>query len=483
MRRLARRRTLPRPMLNASHHRRRRAEFLAAIETPVLLMAGGWIPRNYPANWHPFRADSTFLFFFPEPEPNAAALFDPKDESVTLFLDERTAADALWHGTVPGFADVKKLIGVTAVEKRSELRKLVAKKAGKRKVRTVAIPDPRATAEAAAICGQQVDFHDAAKVADAALLRTIAHLRNHRAPEELAEMRLAAAVTREAHTLAMARTRPGIYEQELVGHVEGTFARHGCVPAYNTILSVRGEVLHNHGHQNLLMATDLVLLDGGAERPSGYCADVTRTWPADGSFSPEARDVYDVVLAAEQAAIEAVEPGARYRDVHLLASRVLADGLVQLGLLKGKADALVESGAHAMFFPHGVGHLLVLDVHDMETFGDLIAYGPGRKRSEQFGTAYLRLDLDLEPGMCFTIEPGVYFVPAILRDAKFRQQFKGQVDFARAERFLSMNSLRGFGGIRIEDDIVCTETGSEVLTAAVPKERLAIEALVGSAGT
>jgi Xaa-Pro aminopeptidase len=469
-------------MPHPSHHKARRAEFLAALDGPVLLMAGGWISRNYPANWSPYRADSTFLFFFPEVEPNAAALFDPKDASVTLFLDERTQTDALWHGPVPSFADVKKAFGVTAVQKRSELAALVAKKVGKRSLRTVAIADPRATAEALAISGERLDFHDNQKVADPALVATIAELRNFKRPEELAEMRATAVVTRLGHTAAMAHTRPGIREQELVGHVEGTFVRHGCVPAYNTILSVRGEVLHNHAHGNLLHDTDLVLLDAGAEAASGYCSDVTRTWPVSGHFSPEAAEVYDIVLAAEKAAIDAVTPGVRYRDVHMLAARVLTDGLVQMGLMKGNVDALVENGAHAMFFPHGTGHLLGLDVHDLEAFGDQVGYARGRKRSEQFGTGYLRLDLDLQPGMCVTIEPGIYFVPAILRDPAFKKQFKGQVDFARAERFLTMNSGRGFGGIRIEDDVVCTNDGREVLTAAIAKERLAIEALVGSAG-
>jgi Xaa-Pro aminopeptidase len=469
-------------MPSSTHHKTRRRQLLAAIDTPVLLMAGGWISRNYPANWSPFRADSTFLFFFPQPEPNAAALFDPKDGSVTLFLEERTQADALWHGPVPSFADVKKANGVTNVEKRADLKRVVARQCGTRQVRTLAIPDQRATAEARAITGDKVDFFDSNRVGNEDLLLAIAKLRKRRSPEELAEMRQAAAVTREAHTVAMARTRPGIYEQELVGHVEGTFARRGCVPAYNTILSVRGEVLHNTTHTNLLHDTDIVLLDAGAEMASGYCADVTRAWPVSGHFSPEARDVYDVVLAAEKAAIAAVKPGVRYRDLHLLSARVLSDGLAQMGLMHGDADALVESGAHAMFFPHGVGHLLGLDVHDMEAFGDLVAYGPDRKRSRQFGTAYLRLDLDLEAGMCFTIEPGIYFVPAILRDPAFKKQFKGQVDFARAEHFLTMNSLRGFGGIRIEDDVLCTKSGAEVLTAAVPKERMAVEALVGSSG-
>jgi Xaa-Pro aminopeptidase len=468
-------------MPTPAHHQRRRAEFLAAIETPVLLLAGGWISRNYPDNWCPFRADSTFLFFFPEPEPNAAALFDPQDRSVTLFLDERTPEDALWHGSVPGFEELKARLGVTAIEKRADLEAFVPRKVAGRKLRSLAIHDPRETAVAARLSGEDLVFDDAARVGHPALLSAIAALRLARAPEELDEMRATAAVTHEAHVAAMRHTRAGGSEQKLVGHIEGLFARRGCVPAYNTILSVRGEVLHNHAHGNPLREGDIVLLDAGAENQSGYCSDVTRSWPVTGTFSAEGRDVYDVVLAAEKAAIEAVKPGARYRDLHMLAARTIADGLAQMGLMKGSPDALVESGAHALFFPHGVGHLIGIDVHDMEAFGDQVHYGKGRTRSDQFGTAYLRLDLDLAPGMCFTIEPGVYFVPAILRDAKFRESFAGQVDFERADRFLTMNDGRGFGGIRIEDDVHCTESGAEVLTAAIPKERSEVEALVGTA--
>jgi Xaa-Pro aminopeptidase/Xaa-Pro dipeptidase len=468
-------------MPSPAHHERRRREFLSALDGPVLLMAGGWIPRNYPANVCQFRADSTFLFFFPEPEPNAAALFDPRDESVTLYLDERTPADALWHGPVPSFGERQAALEVTSVEARSELARSVSARCAGRHLRALALHDPRATAEAAALSGEALDFHDPARVGERELLLLLARLRTLKAGEELDELRRAAAVTRVAHELALAWTRPGRSEQELVGLVEGTFLRQGCVPAYGTILSVRGEVLHNHGHANVLAPGDLVLLDAGAERPSGYCADVTRTWPANGRFSAEQRDVYDVVLASQQAALAEVRPGVRYREVHLRAARVLADGLVQLGLLRGQADERVESGAHALFFPPGVGHLLGLDVHDLEAFGDLVAYAPGRTRSPQFGTAYLRLDLDLEPGMCCTIEPGLYFVPAILHDPALRERFRDEVDFTRAERFLACNDGRGFGGIRIEDDVLCTADGCEVLSAAIPKERAALEALIGSA--
>jgi Xaa-Pro aminopeptidase len=469
-------------MQSLLHFKRRRGQFLESIDGPVLLMAGGRLPRNYPQNPYPYRADSSFLFLFPSAEPDAAALFDPKDGTVRLFLNERTAEDALWHGPLPDFKDMKKIHAVDEVLARADLAKVVKQKCGRRKVRALAIADPRATAEAAAITGEKLDFHSSDRVGDPDLVQAIGKLRLRRDEEELAEMRATAAVTREAFVVAMAQTRPGIYEQELAGRIEGAFARHGCVPAYNIILSARGEVLHNHSHENLLRETDIVLLDAGAENRSGYCSDVTRCWPVSGRFSAEGRDVYDIVLAAQTAAIEAVKPGVRYRDIHMLSARVIAQGLVGMGLLDGDVDGLVESGAHALFFPHGIGHLLGLDVHDMESFGDQVAYAPGRTRSKQFGTAYLRLDLDLEPGMCFTIEPGIYFVPAILRDKGFRKRFRKQVDFAKAETFLTMNGLRGFGGIRIEDDVHCTELGAEVLTAAIPKERMAIEALVGSAG-
>jgi Xaa-Pro aminopeptidase len=468
-------------MPSSSHHQIRRKQFLASIDSPVLLMAGGWIARNYPANVSAFRADSAFLFFFPDPEANAAALFDPKDKSVTLFLDERTDSDALWHGPAPGFAEMKKKLGVTKIEKRADLATLVKKKVGSRKCKTIAIPDPCATAEAKKITGDKVDFFNTKKVGDPALLMAIAELRNHRMPEELAEMKKAAAITRDAHKLAMANTRAGVSEQELVGHVVGTFSKHGCVEAYGTILSVRGEVLHNHDHSNTCKNGDLVLLDAGAELPSGYCGDVTRTWPVNGRFSPAQRDIYDIVLAAEKAAIDMVRPGERYLNIHLESARIIADGMSQLGLMNGKAEDLVACGAHTLFFPHGVGHLIGIDVHDMEGYGEVVAYPHGRKRSKDFGTAFLRNDIDMAAGMCVTIEPGIYFVPAILHNADFRKEHKNNVNFAKVERFLTMNGKRGFGGVRIEDDVLCKKSGPDVLSKEVPKEREALEALVGSA--
>jgi Xaa-Pro aminopeptidase len=461
-------------------HRRRRNQFLDRISHPVLLMAGGWRPRNYPANPYVYRADGSFLLFFDDPEPDAAALFDPEQRRVVLFLHERTAEDALWHGPVPSFEQMRDRHGVDEVAPLSGLETRVRAIADGRLVESLAVADPNATARASAITGRDLAFERCERIGTPALVRALAELRCQKRPEEIAEMRATAAVTHEAHLAAMGHTRPGILEQELAGHVDGTFARHGCVPAYNTILSVRGEVLHNHEHRNQLRSGDIVLLDAGAENRTGYCSDVTRCWPVDGRFSAEGRDIYDLVLRSELAAIDAVRPGVRYRDVHMLAARVIAEGLADLRLLRGKPEDLVETGAHALFFPHGVGHLIGLDVHDMEAFGDTVHYAEGRTRSTQFGTKWLRLDLDATPGMTFTIEPGIYFVPAILHDEEFRARFAGQVDFERAERWLTMNHGRGFGGIRIEDDVLTTDDGHEVLTASIPKLRDEVERLVGS---
>lgn len=460
----------------------RRKRFLAGLDAPVLLMAGGSLSRNYPANTFPFRADSNFLYFFERPEAGSAAFFDPADGNVTLFLPERTVADALWHGALESFEAVRSRQGVHAVLAVESLETKVKAFAKGRTVRSIAVADWKATALANSITGESLNFDDAKRVGHGPLLDLIATLRLVKGEDELAEIRRLVPITREAHELAMRHSKPGVTEQLLAGHVEGAFARGGCTAAYNTILSVRGEVLHNHDHRNVLHKGDIVLLDAGAESlDTGYCNDVTRDWPVGGAFSPEARDIYALVLASEVDAISAVKPGVRYRDLHLRASRVLAEGLVRLGLLNGSPDGLVESGAHAIFFPHGLGHQLGLDVHDLEAFGDRIHYPQGRTRSPQFGTQYLRMDMDLTAGMVFTIEPGIYFVPAILHSTELRARFKTQVNWDRAETYLAMNGGRGFGGIRIEDDVVCSANGVEVLTQAIPKSIVDIEAIAGSA--
>jgi Xaa-Pro aminopeptidase len=457
----------------------RRQKLLAELQRPVLLLSGAPPARNYQANAFPFRADSNFLYFFEAPEANSAALFDPDEKSVTLFLPERTVEDALWHGALESFATAKARHQVDAVLPMEALESELKRRQLIGKLDALAVADDRSTRLASRLSGAVLDFAAAEQFGAWPVLSAIAHLRLQKDEREVAAMRRTAKVTHQAHVAAMRRTRVGVSEQQLLASVEGTFLEHGCVPAYQSILSVRGEVLHNHGHQNTLQRGDLVLLDAGAEEASsGYCSDVTRSWPVDGRFGAEAKEVYQLVLSAQQQAIDAVKPGVRFRALHQLSSRVLADGLVQMGLLNGSVDDLVEQGAHALFFPHGLGHQIGLDVHDMESFGDRLHYPQGRTRSTQFGLSFLRMDIDLEAGMTFTIEPGLYFVPAILRSQSFREIFSKTVNFDAAERFLQLNEGRGFGGIRIEDDVLCTTGGADVLTASIPKTVLEVEAAI-----
>jgi Xaa-Pro aminopeptidase len=286
-------------------------------------------------------------------------------------------------------------------------------------------------------------------------------------------MRRAAAATTAAHQAAMHETRAGLREARIRAVMDREIVGRGMTHAYEPIVTVRGEVLHQRAHTNELADGDLLLADVGAESEDGWASDVTRTWPVNGRFSPAQRDFYRVVLDAQKEAIGAVKPGVRYRDVHLAASRALARGLVDLRVLVGDPEELVADGVHALLFPHGIGHLLGLDVHDMEDLGDRAGYARGRARASQFGLSYLRLDRDLEPGMAVTIEPGLYRVPAILADPKLRALAKGRLDFDRLEAFADVR------GIRIEDDVLVTDVGCEVLTAQIPKELDDVEEVVG----
>jgi Xaa-Pro aminopeptidase len=237
-------------------------------------------------------------------------------------------------------------------------------------------------------------------------------------------------------------------------------------------VTVHGEVLHDESHDRELLAGDLLLADVGSETPEGWAADVTRTWPVTGRFTEPQRAIYDVVLRAQSAAIAAVRPGVRYLDVHRVAGRTLLAGLIELGILRGDLDDLYARGAHALFFPHGIGHLLGLDVHDMEDLGDRAGYQAERKRSENFGDRYLRLDRDLEPGMLVTIEPGFYRIPYLLERPEEVLDVEDALDRKELERYA------GVRGIRIEDDVLVTADGCEVLTAAIPKQADAVERAV-----
>lgn len=423
--------------------RRRLAQLLAGI--PLVVHAGTPPARNYAANTYEYRAGSHFLYLTGLALPGAALLVH--GEEATLFVEPVAEDDALWHGPQPGWEEWRAQSGVARVRPLGELDGAIASLPAVGRLPLPARPTPSDEQAAEAIIALRLS-HDGAAVA---------------------ELRRAAAVTVEAHLAGMRSTRPGVRECAVRAAMEAPILAEDFTTAYGSIVTVRGEVLHNHARSGLCQAGDLLLADVGAETDTGWASDVTRTWPVSGRFSPTQRAIYEVVLAAQAAAIAEVRPGVRYRDVHLAACRVIARGLVDEGLLRGEVDGLVERGAHALFFMHGVGHLLGLDVHDMEDLGDRAGYAPGRTRSPQFGLSYLRLDRDLQPGMAVTIEPGIYFVPGLLANERLCAPFAADLDRDRLAHFADVR------GIRIEDDVLVTDEGAEVLTAAIPKAVAAVE--------
>ena len=444
--------------------RQRRQRLAQLIDTPVILWSGRASARNFPANSFPFRASSHFLYFAGLPLNNAAIRID--SGRLELFIDDPSPATVLWHGETPKREEIAATIGADAAYPYSELASRTANAA------TIAVQDLATYQHQYQLLQREVTSANAVQEIDLELAKAIVTLRLTHDEEALAEMRRAAAVAVAAHKAGMKATPQAKTEAEVRAAMEGVIIAHNMTCAYGSIVTVHGEVLHNEQYHHSLQPGDLLLADVGAETETGWASDITRTWAISGHFSSTQRDIYDLVLAAHDICIEKIRPGVEYRDIHLLAALMMTQGLVNLGILRGSASELVEKDAHALFFPHGIGHILGLDVHDLEDLGDLAGYEAGRQRSDRFGLGYLRLDRPLRSGMVVTIEPGFYQVPAILNDANFRTKYQNVVNWERLAQFSDVR------GIRIEDDVLVTETGAEVLTAELPNTAEEIEALV-----
>ncbi|MEG4321533.1 MULTISPECIES: aminopeptidase P family protein [unclassified Microcoleus] len=454
---------------NILHERRQKLASL--IDFPVILWSGRSISRNYPALVYPFRASSHFLYFAGLPLENAAIRLE--SGKLELFLDDADPSSTLWHGEMPKRAEIAEQIGADAAWTMSELKARSSSRPGlTTNAATIALQDSSIRLQQSDILDRPLAPSKSPTGIDLELTQAIVSLRLNHDAASLVELRQAAAVTVEAHKAGMRATPTAKMEAGVRAAMESVIISENMTCAYPSIVTVHGEVLHSEHYHNPLQPGDLLLADVGAESSMGWAADVTRTWPVSGKFSPTQRAIYDVVLAAHDACIEQISPGVEYQDIHLLAARIMAAGLVDLGILRGHVEDLVEMDAHALFFVHGIGHLIGLDVHDMEDLGDLAGYEAGRLRSSRFGLGFLRLNRVLRPGMLVSIEPGFYQVPAILNDPKNRAKYKDLVNWDELEKFADVR------GIRIEDDILVSEGGREVLTGKLPTKALEIEELV-----
>ena len=444
--------------------KQRRQRLAKLIESPAILWSGKALSRNFRANRYPFRASSHFLYFTGFPIENAAIRLE--NGELDLFMDNPSPDSILWHGEMPTRDDIADKIGANQAYPLTEL----AKKTGN--AVTIPTQDVATYYQQCEVLNRPIGLTESSL--DVALAKAIISLRLTHDPVALEEIEKAATVAVEAHKIGIKETKKLATEAQVRGTMEGHILANNMTCAYQSIVTTHGEILHNEHYENALHSGDLLLADVGAETATGWASDITRTWPVNGKFSSTQRDIYDLVLAAHDQCIAMIKPGIEYREVHLLAAQILAEGLGELGILKGTANELVEKDVHALFFPHGIGHLLGLDVHDMEDLGDLAGYAPGRTRSDRFGLKYLRLDRSLQAGMIVTIEPGFYQVPAILENLQFREKYKNDVNWDKLAQFSDVR------GIRIEDDILVTDRGSEILTQNLPTQASDIEALCES---
>ena len=459
-------------MFRPTTYTNRRNQLKKQFNSGILLFPGNMdSPMNYKDNIYHFRQDSTFLYFFGIDQPGLITVMDIDQDECILFGNELTVDDIVWLGQHASIKELASKVGITDTRPTKELQGYL-KKASSSSKPIHYLPPYRAEKKIRLHQWLEIPVNEVDGKASMTLTKAVIGLRSIKTAEEIVEMEKAVNTTAEMHLLSMKNAKPGILESELTGMVHGKAISDGGDLAYPIILTVNGQTLHNHYHGNVLKSGQLLLGDFGAATSMHYAGDITRTFPVDPVFTNRQKEIYEIVLKSEVESIASLKPGITYRSVHLEAARIIAEGLRDLGLMKGDMNAAVAAGAHALFFPHGLGHMIGLDVHDMEDLGeDLVGYDETVKRSDQFGLAYLRLGRELKNGFVITVEPGIYFIPELIDQWKAEGKFKDFLNYDKIE------SYKDFGGIRIEDNVLINESGHQILGNPIPKSVEEVESV------
>ncbi len=459
-------------MFEPAVYQKRRAELMERVGSGLILLYGnGELPINFKANTYPFRQDSTLLYYAGLKRPNLALLLDVDAGKTYLCGQEHSLEDVIWMGPQAGLEELARCSAIDGVLSLSAMANRLAK-AGNR---LHFLPPYRCEQEARLSDWLGIPVENLKANSSQSLILAVVAQRSRKDAREVAEIEKALKVTASLHLSIMTQQLAGRKDYELVEEARFRAALKGCSFAYAPILTAEGQILHKHRRGELLREGRLLLNDMGAETETGYAADITRTFPVSKTFTTQQRELYEIVLQAQEKAIAACKPGRPFRDVHLLAATALTEGLKALGLMKGDVEEAVSVGAHALFFPHGLGHMMGLDVHDMENLGeDKVGYDENFRRSEQFGLAYLRLARPLQKGFVVTVEPGLYFIPSLMEKWAAEKKHENFICYEAVNQYLD------FGGIRIEDNILITDSGCKVLgDVHIPKSVADIEALRG----
>lgn len=435
----------------------------------ILLMGNDESPMNYADNGYHFRQDSTFLYFFGLNQPSLAGILDCETGEEMIFGNDLTVEDFVWMGPQPSIATQSLQAGVTKSGDLASLMVLLESSSAKgRKIHF--LPPYRTENKLKLFDWLGIHPGQAKEKASVELIKGVVNLRNYKSPEEIAEIRQACDRSTEMHTLAMRLAKPGITEAQIAAAVQQVAVAEGGQISFPIIATINGQTLHNHYHGNVLKDGGLFLLDAGAETGMGYAGDLSSTVPVNGKFSSRQRDIYSICLESHNIAISMLKPGIPFKEVYFESARVIIRGLKDHGLMKGNVDDAITNGAHALFFPCGLGHMMGLDVHDMEDLGEVYVGYDGEPKSTQFGLKSLRLGRKLEPGFVLTIEPGIYFIPELIDQWKAKNHNSDYINFDRVEEY------KTFGGLRNEEDFLITETGYELLGKVKPKSIAEVEA-------
>lgn len=457
-------------MFKPETYKNRRNQLKNLVNDGVILLLGNVdVPWNYPSNVYHWRQDSSFLYYFGLDFQGLAGIIDADSGEEILFGDDVSIDDIIWMGPQVSLAENAAKVDCEKTAAFKSLFDYIEKaKAQNRKIHFL----PPYRAENKILLQDLLGIAPAmqTEASSVELVKAIISQREIKDTEEIEELKKAWNIGYDMHIHAMRSCKEGVWEQTIAGQMEGIALASGCGPSFPIILSQHGETLHNHNHDALLQTGKLMLVDAGAESLMHYASDFTRTTPVGGKFSAQQKAIYEIVLAANNKAATLIKPGVTYQSIHFEACRVLAQGLKEVGIMKGDVNDAVANGAHALFMPHGLGHMMGLDVHDMEDLNQhYVGYDEKTRPSTQFGAASLRLGKELKEGFVLTNEPGLYFIPALI------DQWQSQGTNAEFINFDELKKYREFGGIRLEDDLLVTATGGEYFGKRLPIEVTEVE--------
>ncbi len=457
-------------LFSSETYTKRRKQLASDLgEGLILILGNEEAPMNCSDNTYRYRQDSNFLYYFGLNQAGLAATIDVESGEAIIFGQELTIEDIIWIGPHPTLKSLGEKVGISTVKPKSGLFETVQN--AKTKGRTIHFTPPYRYDNIILLVDLLGKHHIEVKNgASSALIKAIVKQRSYKTNEELVEMTEAVNITRKMHIAAMQYTKPELLESDVVGVILHEAKRYGSDLSYPAIFSINGQTLHNHYHGNVMHSGKLALNDSGAENKMCYAGDITRTFPVNGKFTAKQKEIYEIVLDMEDTSISSLQPGISYKDIHINSNRVMLTKFKDLGLVKGDVEEMLYAGVGGLFMPHGLGHMIGLDVHDMEDLGEnYIGYDTSVERSKQLGLKSLRLARDLQEGFVLTVEPGVYFIPELIQKWKSEQKLIHHINYDKLEGYLD------FGGIRIEDNIVITRDGHQVLGERIPKTVYEIE--------